>query len=230
MTAVTHPAQPPRRGGVRLGSWWGRAWARAVEESAYTQADLTAGRSIARSGRVGGIILDAGSFVAAVEDPRGLWTVSGRVPVLDADGRTAFLEAVAATPGRVAALLDRDLPHDLVEHAEEAGVELLPFGGEFSASCTCDGFLDPCPHAVALLVQAGWLVDADPLVMLALRGLDREALLARLHERSGGDLAPLGASVVSLADDVEVAADAVLRARRIATLFAAGQDLPDGLL
>lgn len=216
MPAVTHPAQPPRRGGVRLSSWWGRAWLRAVEESAYTEADLTAGRSIARGGRVGGIIVDSGRFVAAVEDPRGLWTVSGTVPVLDAAGRAAFVEAVAATPGRVAALLDRDLPHDLVEHAEEGGVELLPYGGELACVCTCDSWLDPCPHAIAVLVQLGWLIDADPLVLLALRGLARDELLAALHRLTPDAGEPPGTGYDTGADgDLDVAYDAAMRARRM---------------
>ncbi len=38
----------------------------------------------------------------------------------------ALVETVAAEAGRIAALLAGDLPHALVEHAEEAGVELLP--------------------------------------------------------------------------------------------------------
>ena len=71
----------------------------------------------------------------------------------------------------------------LVEHAEEAGVELLPFAGEFSWTCTCDAWLDPCRHALAVGYQLAWLVDADPFVLLGLRGLPRDDLLARLHAR-----------------------------------------------
>ena len=32
--------------------------------------------------------------------------------------------------------------HDLLR--EEAGVELLPFGGELGSACTCERWLDPC--------------------------------------------------------------------------------------
>ena len=80
-----------------------------------------------------------------------------------------------------------------------------------------------------MLIQAGWLVDADPLVLFAVRGLDRESLLSELHERS----APTderASGVTDLADDVEVAADAVLRARRLVELMEAGAELPEGLV
>jgi uncharacterized Zn finger protein len=66
----------------------------------------------------------------------GLWTVTGSVPPFGDDERQAFLEVVA---GRAELLLDGELPHDLVEHAEEAGVELVPYGGELGTTCTCPG-------------------------------------------------------------------------------------------
>lgn len=224
---VTHGRLVAPRTGVR--SWWGKAWQRAVEEAAYVEADLRGGRTLARRGEVGGISVAAGSLLAAVREGDEAWTVEVKVPVLAEEERQALVDVVAAEAGRVAALLAGDLPFDLVEHAEETGVELLPYGGELAATCTCDAYLDPCRHALAVLIQTGWLVDADPLVLFAVRGLDRESLLAELHERS----APRQAQrpgVTDLADDVEVAADAMLRARRLVELMEAGAELPDGLV
>lgn len=218
MAAVVHPRAPVRRGGVRPATWWARAWLRAVEEAAYDDADLVAARRLARSGRIGGIIVDTGSFVAAVEDEGGLWTTSGTVPVLDDPARSAFVETVAAEAGRVSALLAGELPHDLVEHAEDAGVELLPYGGELGATCTCHAWTDPCVHALAVLHQLGWLVEADPFVLLHLRGLPREELLARLHRHAGPAVEEDPAEA-----DEETAYDAALRAARALDLLAAGQ-------
>jgi uncharacterized Zn finger protein len=224
---VTHGRLTPPHKGVR--SWWGKAWQRAVEEAAYVESDLRGGRTLARRGEVGGISVAAGSLLAAVREGDDAWTAEITVPVLAEDERRALVDVVAAETGRIAALLAGDLPFDLVEHAEEAGVELLPYGGELSASCTCDGYLDPCRHALAVLIQTGWLVDADPLVLFAVRGLDREALLSELHELSArGSGAPAG--ITELADDVEVAADAVVRAQRLVELMEAGAELPDGLV
>ncbi|GAA3819523.1 hypothetical protein [Nocardioides panacisoli] len=221
---VTHARLSTGRRPVR--SWWGKAWQRAVEEAAFSESDLRAGRAIARAGAVGGISVAAGSLLAAVREGDDTWTVEVDVPVLDEPARRALVDVVAAEAGRIAALLDGELPHDLVEHADEAGAELLPFGGELAASCTCHRALDPCPHAVAVLVQAGWLADADPLVLFALRGLDRDHLVAALHDRGP---APGGAAG-ELADDVEIAADAVIRARRLAELLDAGADIDPGLV
>ncbi|MEZ0577354.1 SWIM zinc finger family protein [Nocardioides sp. MH1] len=223
---VTHGRLSAPRSGIR--SWWGKAWQRAVEEAAYVDQDLRAGRTAARRGDVGGISVDAGSLLAAVREGDDTWTVEIGLPALPEEERRALVDVVAAETGRIAALLAGELPYDFVEHAEEAGIELLPFGGELSAGCTCDAYLDPCRHALAVLVQTGWLVDADPLVLFALRGLDRDSLLHALHERASGALSTSG--VVDLADDVEVAADAMLRARRLVELMEAGAELPEGLV
>jgi uncharacterized Zn finger protein len=206
---VVLPAAAPRRSAARAARWWAKAWVRAVEESSYAPADLLAGRSLARSGRIGQISVSPGRFVAAVEDAHGLWAVVGALPVLEPDAVAALVEAVAADSGRVAALLSGDLPFELVEHAEEAGVELLPYGTELTTSCSCEAWAAPCPHALAVMYQLAWLVDADPLVLFHLRGLPREELLARLH-----GLAP---AAVDPDADVDTAAEAALLAGAMLT-------------
>ena len=220
---VVHPRLPPRRSNARAATWWGKAWVRAVEESAYAERDLAAARALSRSGRIGGISLDeAGGFLAAVEDADGLWTVSGSVPVLDGPACEALVETVAAEAGRIAALMTGDLPHLLVEHAEESGVELLPYGGELASACTCPGWVDPCVHALAVLYQITWLLEADPFVLLQLRGLPRDELLARLHARQAdapGGAGRGGEPGAAAADDVETALDAALRAVRLLELL-----------
>jgi len=211
VTTVVHPRTPARRGAVRATRWWAKAWVRAVEEASYSSADLGAARAISRSGRVGQISVEPGRYVAAVEDQHGLWAVLGTLPVLDPRSVDTLVETVAAETGRVAALLSGELPHTLVEHAEEAGVELLPFGSELASTCTCQAWADPCPHALAVMYQLAWLIEDDPFVLLHLRGLAREELLARLHERAG----PRPGAEPATPDedpDVDIAVDAALRA------------------
>lgn len=212
---VTHPRVPPRRGGARAVRWWGKAWVRAVEEAAYAEVDLRRARTLARSGNVGQIAVDRGGFVAPVVVGDDVWTVVGTVPVLDEAGLESLVETIAAEAGRIGALLDGDLPHSLVEHAEEAGVELLPYGGELGTTCTCEAWMDPCPHALAVLYQLTWLVEADPCVLLHLRGLPREDLLARLHERQS----PPGAGPDPDEVDLDAGYDAALRAARLLELM-----------
>ena len=208
--AIAHPARPARRGAARATTWWGKAWVRGAEEAAYDVRDLKRARVLSRSGNLGQITVASGHLIAAVLD-QGEWrTVEVTLPVLDDASSEALVEVVAAEAGRIASLMAGDLPHLLVEHAEESGVELLPFGGEWGATCTCDGWVDPCAHALALLYQVTWLVETDPFVLLHLRGLSRHDLLARLHSRT------VDAVEVTEEDPtVEVAIDAAMRAQRI---------------
>lgn len=211
-STVVHPQQRPRRGAARATTWWGKAWVRGIEESAFNDSDLRKARALSRAGGVGGITIRTGLCVASVPDGEGLFTASVGLPVLDDSARAALVEVVGAQAGRIGSLLSGDLPHSLVEHAEEAGVELLPFGSELDASCTCDAWLDPCVHALAVMYQVTWLVEADPFVLLQLRGLPRDDLLAALHE--------LGAtgSEEQAEPALETAVDAALRAARILEL------------
>lgn len=222
---TTHPRLAPRRGGG-AGTWWSKAVLRAVEEAAFGVAELRRGRTLARAGAVGAITVSAGGAVAAVTDGQDAWTVEISVPVLDEDDAAAFVELVAAGAGRIGALLAGELPHALVEAIEEAGVELLPYGGELGSACTCDAWLDPCPHALAVLTQLAWLIQGDPFVLTHLRGLSRERVLRDLHRLTRtpagagtggsralpGDGSGAGSEEV---DDLAVAEDAAVRAARL---------------
>jgi uncharacterized Zn finger protein len=127
--------------------------------------------------------------------------------VLDPISRRAFVEVVSGESGHLAALMAGELPHRLVEHAEEAGVELLPYGAELGSACPCGSWVDPCVHALAVMLQVAWLVDGDPWVLLRLRGLTPDELQTELAAApSEGD------------DDLAVAMDAAVRAARVVSL------------
>lgn len=223
MSGTTHPRLPARRGGG-TGTWWSKAVLRAVEEAAFGEKDLRTGRALARAGAVGAITVSDGGAVAAVTQGHDAYTVEVTVPVLDDSDAATFTELVAAESGRIGALLAGQLPHALVEAVEEAGVELLPYGGELGSACSCDGWLDPCPHALAVLTQLAWLIQADPFVLTHLRGLSRDRVLRDLHRittpreephpgpRSHRSLGP-GRDVE--VDDLSVAEDAAVRAARL---------------
>lgn len=216
---VTHARFEPRRGGVR-SRWWGKAWQAAVEESAYSEADLLLGRKHARAGRVGRIAQHPGGYVAAVEVGDDVFTVSGTVAVLEEEAQGALVEVVASRAGRIGALLAGDLPNDLAEECEELGVELVPWAGELGFTCSCEPWADPCPHALAVATQVGWLLDADPFVLTGLRGLGRDRLLGALTTRvtrggpQGADPDP-GVEGVEELDDLTIAEEAALRASRV---------------
>ena len=211
-----HRRQPARRGGARASTWWGKAWVRAVEESAYAEEDLRAARTLARSGASGDHPrprlrrLHRARRRPAPRGHRGAGAAGRRVP-----GHLRGAGGGRVRPDRGPA---RRRPPAHPGGARGGGRgELLPYSGDFAWACSCDAWLDPCPHALAVGYQLAWLVDADPLVLLGLRGLPRDDLLARLHARAGRrSPGP---------DDLELALDAALRAGRALELLAAGEPI-----
>ncbi|HXV94713.1 MAG TPA: SWIM zinc finger family protein [Pseudonocardia sp.] len=167
-----------RSGGAR--TWLGRALVAALEDTAVDTGLLRAARAVAAGGRIGPVSVAAGRVSALVEDPveDEAFHAVVRVPVLgDADWERVAA-AVRAESGHLAALLAGDLPRELVRAAAAAGVDLLPGVGDLESECGCPEWGDPCRHTAALVVQAAWLLDAEPALLLLLRGRDATALAA----------------------------------------------------
>jgi uncharacterized Zn finger protein len=211
MDSDTTPGDPlvfPRVGRVRgpaarSTSWWGRAWVRSFEETVVDAADLLAARSLARSGRLGAVMVLAG-MASVVVDRGGPTSVMAqlRVTQLDEQAWRAFATELGREAGFTAALHSGDLPVDLVEHADQAGVELLPGPADLETACECDAWAQPCVHALALLYQLTWHLDADPYALLLLRGRTRDQLAAEpVAPVLLGDAAARAAEILRLADD-----------------------------
>jgi uncharacterized Zn finger protein len=198
-----------RGAAARSSTWWGRALVRSFEELTLEAGDLVSARSLARSGRLGAIVV-LEAMASAVVDPSSARPMMAQVRVdrLDAQGWATFAEEAARESGFVAALEAGHLPADLVEHADEAGAEVLPGPGDIDTACECDAWAQPCLHALALLYQLAWQVDRDPYVLLLLRGRTRETLLAEVSVLAAHSPTP----------GVEEREDARIRAAQILAL------------
>ncbi|MGW1340482.1 SWIM zinc finger family protein [Kribbella sp. NPDC002412] len=187
------PAFEAQRRSTRGRSWWARAWVQALEDTSLDSDQLRKGRRYANSGQVGTITVSPGRIAATVYSPEDTYEAVVTVDELSADEWSRFLDQVAERAGHIAALLDGEMPHDLVHAAADAGVRLLPGIGDLDWSCTCDGWELPCQHAAGLSYQVAWLLDSDPFVLLLLRGRSREALLDQLQSRQlrGGEDEPV---------------------------------------
>ncbi|MEV0617440.1 hypothetical protein AB0I81_29250 [Nonomuraea sp. NPDC050404] len=187
-------AFPRQRAGARFAtSWWGRAWVQAMEDTSLDHNLLRKGRAYAKTGRLGPITVSPGRIAAVAETE---YDVVVRVEQLTEAAWERFLDQVAAKAGHIAALLDRDMPHELVEAAEDAAVPLLPAVGDLEPECPCPDWGHPCEHAAALCYQASWLLDADPFVLLLMRGRGERDLIDALQLRQAPAAEPAGVPVV----------------------------------
>jgi len=184
------PARPSREGsggaqgmpdGTFAETWWGNAWVTALEEGALDTARLARGRTYADQGNVDAITVTPGLVLAYVRGSRPRpYRVQVRLRTFtDADWER-FLDTAADRPGHIAALLDKEMPQSLAD----CGVPLLPGPRDLDPHCSCPDRGHPCKHAAALCYQTARLLDADPFVLLLLRGRGERTVIDDLSRRS----------------------------------------------
>ncbi len=171
-------------------TWWGRAWLEALEQRARLDPDrLPRGREYARSGAVGDLVLAPGEARAMVRGRKTEpYQVRIRVRRFADDEWDRVLEAICAQLGHAAALLDGELPPEIADDVADAGLDLLPVGGEVGPRCDCPDDADPCKHSAAAFYLIADALDADPFALFLLRGRTRDQVLAgiRARRRGGG--------------------------------------------
>ncbi|MFD4727604.1 SWIM zinc finger family protein, partial [Streptomyces seoulensis] len=167
-------------------TWWGQAWVDALENTALDANRLARGRGYADAGHVDAITVTPGLVLAYVRGSRPRpYRVQLRLRTLVEDDWEQLLEAAVDSPADIAALLDKELPHTLADR----GVPLLPGPGDLIPQCSCPDSGRPCKHAAALCYQTARLLDADPFVLLLLRGRGERELLDALSRRSAASAA-----------------------------------------
>ncbi|MFI5735316.1 SWIM zinc finger family protein [Kribbella sp. NPDC051587] len=168
-------------------TWWGRAWLEALEQRARLDPNrLARGRSYARRGSVLELTVTPGEVDAVVQGSRVTpYQVAVRIRAFSSAEWDAVLDVVSSQIGRVAALLDGELPPEVVDDVRAAGLDLLPGAGEVLTNCNCPDFAVPCKHSAAVCYVITDALDADPFELLLLRGRSRDDLLADLRARRG---------------------------------------------
>ncbi|RZU22342.1 putative Zn finger protein [Kribbella rubisoli] len=176
-------------------TWWGRAWLEALEQRARLDPGrLSRGRSYARRGSVVELTVSPGEVEAIVQGSRVTpYQVTVRIRAFSSAEWDSVLEVVSAQIGRVAALLDGELPPEVIDDVRDAGLELLPGAGEVLTHCTCPDFAVPCKHSAAVCYLIADALDDDPFALLLLRGRRKDELLATLRTRRGSPATPVAA-------------------------------------
>ena len=170
-------------------TWWGAAWVEALEQRARLDPNrLPRGRDYARSGAVGELTLAPGEARAQVQGRKTEpYEVRIRVRRFTDEEWDRVLTAISARLGHAAALLDGELPPQIADDAAGAGLDLLPGGGEIGPRCSCPDDADPCKHSAAACYLVADALDADPFVLLLLRGRTRDQVLAGVRTRRRGE-------------------------------------------
>lgn len=169
-------------------TWWGKAWLDALENRALVDPNrLPRGRTYARQERVRHLEVEPGLISAYVEGTE-LYRSQLSVRPFSDEQWDRLLDVIVSRSAHAAALLTGELPPELDEAARQVGLELLPEAGDLGPECSCPDWAEPCKHAAALCYVVADLIDADPFVLLLLRGRNRELILGELRVRRASAL------------------------------------------
>ncbi|NYZ13985.1 hypothetical protein HL658_15625 [Azospirillum sp. RWY-5-1] len=213
---VTGGIKAANRRGDFATSWWGRRWLEVLH-SFQIGARLTRGRGYARKGQVLDLSVGEGKVTARVQGSRPRpYAVTITLKSLAAKERARVQAALAADVAGAARLLAGEMPETLEDSFHAAGVALFPARlDDLKTGCTCPDWSNPCKHVAAVYCLLAEAFDRDPFLLLTLRGLPRDVVLAGLEEGEGAPAAepvppqPLSAEAVAFWRGGTVPADLV---------------------
>ena len=159
---------------------WGDRWNDIVDDGTPQMVRrLYQGRNLVRAGRVTGLQFSRGVVKASVQGFTATpLAVEVTLPVLDDEQWTAVVQALASQVRHRARLLAGQVPDGLEAQLQAQDVTLFPRRDDLDVTCRCGEASQPCMHAVGVWLAAGHDIDADPFLLLRVRGRGRERLLA----------------------------------------------------
>ncbi|MHA6625594.1 SWIM zinc finger family protein [Pseudonocardia sichuanensis] len=204
------PSRPRKvEGGIQINSsrgpvartWWSQRFL-GVLESLGMGGRLSRGRTYARAGQIVALDIDTGGALATVQGSRPApYQVRVGVPAFGKAEWGAVAQALADDASYAAALLAGEMPRDIERVFEAVGLSLFPAESrDLAMDCSCPDYAVPCKHLAAVFYVLAERFDADPFQILALRGRDREALLAEVRARRAAAAEEAPASGGALAD------------------------------
>jgi uncharacterized Zn finger protein len=167
-------------------SWWARRWIEVLE-GFRIGGRLQRGKSYARSGQVVSVEIENGRALATVQGSRGTpYSVAIALrPLTDAAWKKVARE-LRRRPILTAMLASGALHPQVEDVFESAGLSLFPTGfGELSTKCSCPDWSNPCKHVAAVFYLMAEELDRDGMLLLRLRGIERDHIAQIVRPRAG---------------------------------------------
>ncbi len=141
---------------------------------------LPRGRNYANGGAVRDLAIQGGQVRARVQGSRPRpYDVQVDVPPLAAAKAKALVAKLAADPGLIARLLNRQLDPAVLNEATALDIQVFPARwSDLGMRCSCPDWAVPCKHLAAVIYLLSREIDRDPHLVFKLRGVDLPHLLA----------------------------------------------------
>jgi uncharacterized Zn finger protein len=178
-------------------TWWGQRFIEELEK--FTDAGrLGRGRTYASTGRIISHQLEGGRVKAKVRGSinpyfgvykEPTYNTTLRLEPISTAAWTKIIADVSAKAGYVAKLLLNEMPDTIEDAFAPYQLHLLPRSrSEFTTSCSCPDYGNPCKHVAGLCYVVAADLDRDPFLLFELRGLSRQQLHAELARSPLGQI------------------------------------------
>ena len=166
--------------------WWSKRFLDALNRMGMDNR-LARGRTYARKGQVTSLVIKKGVVHASVQGSRPRpYQVSIALNTWDDKEWKKVISEIADQALHAASLLSGEIPHEIEEIVEKAGVHLFPGSTkDLKTDCNCPDYANPCKHIAAVYYILAERFDADPFLIFAMRGKEKEELLEELRRERG---------------------------------------------
>lgn len=162
-----------------MATWWGQAFADAIEIAAPVPA--ARGKAKARAAKLRGLDAKNGEALVEVSASSVLpYEVRIALAPLPDEVWAKATEALKGKAFFAAKLLASELPNEVEEAFVAAGSSLFPKAGEARIRCNCPAGPGGCRHGAAAQRGLSEAVDRDPFLLFDLRGRPRAQVLEAL--------------------------------------------------
>lgn len=171
--------------------WWAQRWIEVLESFGW-DSRLQRGRTYARKGQVMNIDVRTGQVTARVQGSRRKpYTVHIEIAPLSNEQWERAIDAMAQQALFAAQLLAGEMPPEIEQAFQAAGVSLFPTSDDVAMSCSCPDWAVPCKHIAAVYYLLGEEFDHDPFLLFKLRGRTRERVMEALQARRAAGAPPV---------------------------------------
>ncbi len=169
-------------------TWWGAQWLKALQGIDYSNR-IPRGKTYANKGAVKDMLIEDGKIQAKVQgsQPRPYKQTLSVTPFSLVE-KAQIVQAITENPFILSALLNKQLPNELLEEVNRLGIRLFPSSWQdMEAKCSCPDWAVPCKHLAAVIYVTVNEIDKNPFMVFLLRGLNVLEELQRLGFGASGN-------------------------------------------
>ncbi|EAY26647.1 helicase, SNF2 family [Microscilla marina ATCC 23134] len=169
-------------------TWWGQQWLNALNNIDFSNR-LPRGRTYANKGAVLDVEIKENVVTAKVQgSERYPYKQKLEIKEFSDAEKDDILDIITEDPFILSSLLNRELPHDLLDILNNKGIQLFPNSWRsIQGSCSCPDWAVPCKHLAAVIYIIGNEIDKNPFMVFLLHGLDVLAEIQKRGFTSHGD-------------------------------------------